>query len=126
GPGIGKGEGACVSLPASEDVTVGGRRARTQSQYTLQNASLAELNEWAPKVLEKLKSIPSLRDVASDQQTAGTTLTLAIDRDQASRYGLTPQLIDDTLYDAFGQRQVAQYFTQQNSYHVVMEILPEL
>src|SRR5262249_53158192 len=81
---------------------------------------------WARKVLEKLKSLPSLRDVASDQQTAGTTLTLNIDRDQASRYGLTPQLIDDTLYDAFGQRQVAQYFTQQNSYHVVMEILPQL
>src|SRR5262249_18102133 len=81
---------------------------------------------WARKVLEKLKSLPSLRDVASDQQTAGTTLTLNIDRDQASRYGLTPQLIDDTLYDAFGQRQVAQYFTQQNSYHVVMEVLPEV
>ena len=64
--------------------------------------------------------------MATDQQTAGTALTLTIDRDQASRYGLTPQLIDDTLYDAFGQRQVAQYFTQQNSYHVVMEILPEL
>jgi len=67
-----------------------------------------------------------LRDVATDQQTSGTALTLTIDRDQAARYGLTPQLIDDTLYDAFGQRQVAQYFTQQNSYHVVMEILPEL
>jgi HAE1 family hydrophobic/amphiphilic exporter-1 len=92
----------------------------------LQDANLDELNEWAPKVLEKLKSIPAVRDVATDQQTAGTTLTLNIDRDQASRYGLTPQLIDDTLYDAFGQRQIAQYFTQQNSYHVVMEILPEL
>ena len=77
-------------------------------------------------MLEKLKSLPMLRDVASDQQTSGGALTLTIDRDQASRYGLTPQLIDDTLYDAFGQRQVAQYFTQQNSYHVVMEVLPEL
>ena len=100
--------------------------ARTQFQYTLQDANLDELNAWAPKVLEKLKTLPMLRDVATDQQTSGTTLTLTIDRDQAARYGLTPQLIDDTLYDAFGQRQVAQYFTQQNSYHVVMEVLPEL
>ena len=125
-PQIEKVEGARLFLQASQDVNIGGRLARTQFQYTLQDANLDELNEWAPKVLEKLKSIPALRDVASDQQTAGTTLTLNIDRDQASRYGLTPQLIDDTLYDAFGQRQVAQYFTQQNSYHVVMEILPEL
>ena len=77
-------------------------------------------------MLEKLKSLPELRDVATDQQTAGTALTLDIDRDQAARFGLTPQAIDDTLYDAFGQRQVAQYFTQQNSYHVVMEVLPEV
>ena len=115
----------CSCRPA-QDVNIGGRLSRTQFQYTLQDANLDELNEWAPKVLEKLKSLPMLRDVATDQQTSGTALTLTIDRDQASRYGLTPQLIDDTLYDAFGQRQVAQYFTQQNSYHVVMEILPEL
>jgi HAE1 family hydrophobic/amphiphilic exporter-1 len=107
-------------------VTVGGRISRTQFQYTLQDANPDELNEWAPRILEKLKALPQLRDVATDQQLAGTTLTLTIDRDQASRYGLTPQLIDDTLYDAFGQRQVAQYFTQQNSYHVIMEVLPEL
>jgi hydrophobic/amphiphilic exporter-1 (mainly G- bacteria), HAE1 family len=125
-PRLEKVEGARLFLQASQDVNVGGRLARTQFQYTLQDADLDELNEWAPKVLEKLKSIPTLRDVASDQQTAGTTLTLTIDRDQASRYGITPQAIDDTLYDALGQRQVAQYFTQQNSYHVVMEILPEL
>jgi HAE1 family hydrophobic/amphiphilic exporter-1 len=73
-----------------------------------------------------LKSLPDLRDVATDQQVAGMTLTVDINRDEASRYGLTPQVIDDTLYDAFGQRQVAQYFTQQNSYHVVMEALPEV
>ena len=73
-----------------------------------------------------MKTLPQLRDVATDQQTEGTTLQLAIDRDTASRYGIQPQLIDDTLYDAFGQRQVTQYFTQLNSYHVVMEILPEL
>src|SRR5215475_3860664 len=125
-PELEKVEGARLFLQASQDVNVGGRLSRTQFQYTLQDANLDELNEWAPKVLEKMKSLPMLRDVASDQQTAGTALTLTIDRDQAARYGLTPQLIDDTLYDAFGQRQVAQYFTQQNSYHVVMEILPEL
>ena len=73
-----------------------------------------------------MKTLPQLRDVATDQQTEGTTLQLSIDRDTASRYGIQPQLIDDTLYDAFGQRQVTQYFTQLNSYHVVMEILPEL
>ena len=125
-PQLEKVEGARLFLQAAQDVNIGGRIARTQFQYTLQDANLAELNEWAPKVLEKLKSLPMLRDVASDQQTSGTALTLTIDRDQAARYGLTPQMIDDTLYDAFGQRQVAQYFTQQNSYHVVMEILPEL
>jgi HAE1 family hydrophobic/amphiphilic exporter-1 len=125
-PQLEKVEGARLFLQAAQDVNVGGRLSRTQFQYTLQDANLDELNEWAPKVLEKLKTIAELRDVASDQQMSGTALTLTIDRDQASRYGLTPQLIDDTLYDAFGQRQVAQYFTQQNSYHVVMEILPEL
>jgi HAE1 family hydrophobic/amphiphilic exporter-1 len=126
-PQLEKVEGARLFMQAAQDVNVGGRASRTQFQYTLQDdANLDELSEWAPKVLEKLKSLPMLRDVASDQQTSGGALTLTIDRDQASRYGLTPQLIDDNLYDAFGQRQVAQYFTQQNSYHVVMEVLPEL
>jgi HAE1 family hydrophobic/amphiphilic exporter-1 len=125
-PQLEKVEGARLFLQASQDVNIGGRLARTQFQYTLQDANINELNEWAPKVLAKLKNIPELRDVATDQQMSGTALSLTIDRDQASRYGITPQLIDDTLYDAFGQRQVAQYFTQQNSYHVVMEILPEL
>src|SRR5207253_3060508 len=81
-----------------------------------------ELSEWAPKILGNMQTLPELRDVATDQQTTGTTLTLTIDRDTASRYGIQPQLIDDTLYDAFGQRQVTQYFTQLNSYHVILEI----
>ena len=119
-------EGARVFLQAAQDVTVGGRARARQFQYTLQDANLDELNAWAPKILDKLKSLPELRDVATDQQTAGTTLTLEIDRDTASRFGIQPQLIDDTLYDAFGQRQVAQYFTQVNSYHVILEVLPEL
>ncbi len=125
-PKLEKVEGAKLYMQASQDVRLGGRATRTQFEFTLQDANLAELNQWAPKILEKMKTLPQLRDVATDQQTEGTTLQLAIDRDTASRYGIQPQLIDDTLYDAFGQRQVTQYFTQLNSYHVVMEILPEL
>jgi hydrophobic/amphiphilic exporter-1 (mainly G- bacteria), HAE1 family len=125
-PQFDKLEGARVFLQAAQDVRLGGRATRTQFEYTLQDANLDELNTWAPKILEKLKTLPELRDVATDQQTRGTTLTLTIDRDTASRFGIQPQLIDDTLNDAFGQRQVAQYFTQVNSYHVILEILPEL
>ncbi|CAN5479242.1 multidrug efflux RND transporter permease subunit [soil metagenome] len=125
-PQFDKLEGARVFLQAAQDVRLGGRATRTQFEYTLQDANLDELNTWAPKILDKLTTLPELRDVATDQQTLGTTLTLTIDRDTASRYGIQPQLIDDTLSDAFGQRQVAQYFTQVNSYHVILEILPEL
>jgi HAE1 family hydrophobic/amphiphilic exporter-1 len=119
-------EGARLFLQAAQDVRVGGRASRTQFQYTLQGSDVEALNEAAPKMLAKLKSLPELRDVATDQQSEGTTLTLKIDRDQASRYGLTPQMIDDTLYDAFGQRQIAQYFTQLSSYYVILEVLPAL
>ncbi len=125
-PKLAKVEGANLYMQAAQDVRLGGRPTRTQFEFTLQDANLAELNEWAPKILTKMQTLPQLRDVATDQQTQGTTLELKINRDTASRYGITPQLIDDTLYDAFGQRQVTQYFTQLNSYHVVMEILPEL
>src|ERR1700722_11216167 len=118
--------GARVYLFAAQDVTVGARFAKTQFQYTLQDANLDELNAWANKILDKLKALRELRDVATDQQNSGTTLTLKIDRDMASRYGIQPQLIDDTLYDAFGQRQVTQYFTQVNTYYVIEELLPEL
>ena len=125
-PQLDQVQGAKLFLQAAQDVRVGGRASRTQFQYTLQGPDIAQLNEWAPKVLEKLKTLPELRDVATDQQTAGTTLTLTINRDQAARYGLTPQMIDDTLYDAFGQREIAQYFTQLASYYVIMEVLPSL
>ena len=125
-PKLAKVEGAALFLQAAQDVQVGGRLSRTQYQYTLQDPDLGELDTWAPKILAKLKSMPQLRDVASDEQTNGTTLTLTIDRDQAARFGIQPQAIDDVLYDAFGQRQVTQYFTQTNSYHVVMEVLPAL
>ncbi len=125
-PKLEKVEGARLYMQASQDVRLGGRATRTQFEYTLQDANLDELNEWAPKILTKMQTLTELRDVATDQQTRGATLTLTINRDTASRYGITPQLIDDTLYDAFGQRQVTQYFTQLNSYHVILEILPEL
>ncbi len=125
-PKLDKVEGGRLFLQAAQDVNVGGRSSRTQFQYTLQDADLDELNAWSPKIFAKLRSLPALRDVATDQQINGTTLSIDIDRDQASRYGITPQLVDDTLYDAFGQREVTQYFTQLNSYHVVLEILPQL
>jgi HAE1 family hydrophobic/amphiphilic exporter-1 len=125
-PKLEKVEGARLYMQASQDVRLGGRATRTQFEFTLQDANLDELNEWAPKILAAMQKLPQLRDVATDQQTQGTTLTMTIDRDTASRYGIQPQLIDDTLYDAFGQRQVTQYFTQLNSYHVIIEILPEL
>ncbi|HEX9471552.1 MAG TPA: multidrug efflux RND transporter permease subunit [Bradyrhizobium sp.] len=125
-PKLAKVEGARLYMQASQDVRLGGRATRTQFEFTLQDANLAELNEWAPKILARMQTLLQLRDVATDQQTEGTTLQLTIDRDAASRYGIQPQLIDDTLYDAFGQRQVTQYFTQLNSYHVILEILPGL
>jgi hydrophobic/amphiphilic exporter-1 (mainly G- bacteria), HAE1 family len=125
-PKLEKVDGARLYMQAAQDVRLGGRPTRTQFEFTLQDANLDELNEWAPKVLARMKTLPELRDVATDQQTEGTTLQVKINRDTASRYGILPQLIDDTLYDAFGQRQVTQYFTQLNSYHVILEILPDL
>src|SRR5665647_3925909 len=125
-PKLEKVEGARLYMQAAQDVRLGGRPTRTQFEFTLQDANLAELNEWAPKILAKMQNLSELRDVATDQQTQGTTLELKINRDTASRYGIQPQLIDDALYDAFGERQVTQYFTQLNSYHVILEILPGL
>ena len=117
-----KVEGARLFLQAAQDVRVGGRSSRTQYQLSLGDADANELNTWAPKLMDKMKSLPMLRDVATDQEMQGTTLTLTIDRQQASRFGVQPQQIDDTLYDAFGQRQVAQYFTQTSSYYVILEV----
>jgi hydrophobe/amphiphile efflux-1 (HAE1) family protein len=125
-PKLAKVEGAALFLQPAQDIRVGGRPSRSLFQYTLQDANLDELNQWAPKVFAKLKTLPQLTGVSTDQQTGGTALTLIIDRDQAARFGIQPQLIDDTLYDAFGEREVTQYFTQVNSYHVIEEVLPEL
>jgi len=118
--------GATLFLQAAQDLTLGGRATRTQYQYTLQDADLNELNAWAPRLVAALQPLPQLRDVASDQQTASSMLALTIDRDQAARFGIQPALIDQTLDDAFGQRQVTQFFTQQNTYHVVLEITPSM
>jgi hydrophobe/amphiphile efflux-1 (HAE1) family protein len=124
-PQLAKVPGVTLFLQAAQDVSMGGRPARSQFQYTLQDADLDELGAWSPLMLEKLRTLPELRDVATDQQSNATTAVLTIDRDTAGRFGIQPQLIDDTLYDAFGQRWVTQYFTQLNQYHVVMEINPK-
>jgi hydrophobe/amphiphile efflux-1 (HAE1) family protein len=116
--------GGTATLQASQDIRVGGRLSDAEFQYTLQDADLAELYAWSPKVLAKLRSLPMLRDVNTDQQAGGTTVTMVIDRDKAARFGVQPQVIDDTLYDAFGQRQITQYFTQVNSFHLVLEVMP--
>jgi len=125
-PKLAKIEGANLFLQAGQDIRVGGRQSRTQYQYTITDANLDELNEWAPKILARLQQLPQLRDLATDLQNAAATATLTIDRDRASSLGISPALIDATIYDAIGQRQVAQYFTQINSYHVVLEVTPAL
>jgi multidrug efflux pump len=107
-----------------QDLTVEDRVSRTQFQYSLEDPDARELGVWVPRFVEKLRSLPGLRDVASDQQNGGLQARLVIDRDTASRLGITLQMIDDTLYDAFGQRQVSTMFTQSNQYHVVMEVKP--
>ena len=117
--------GIRLFLQAVQDVRVGGRVSRTQYQYTLQDAKADELNTWAPKILDKLRSLPQLADVTSDQEDAGTTETLTYDRDQAARFGVQPATIDNILYDAFGQREVAQYFTGNKAYYVILEALPD-
>ncbi|HYQ18044.1 MAG TPA: multidrug efflux RND transporter permease subunit [Polyangiaceae bacterium] len=124
-PKLAKVPGINLFMQSFQDVRVGGRQARTQYQYTLQDADLQELRDWAPRVFERLKKVPQLKDVATDQQTTGLTLSLALDRDAAARLGVSTQAIDDALYDAFGQRQVATTFTERNQYRVVLEVKPE-
>ena len=125
-PQLAKVPGATLFLQAAQDLNIGGRTSRTQYQYTLQDSDINELNAWSPKLLAELQKLPMLRDVASDQQTTSGMVSLTIDRDQAARFGIQPAAVDQALYDAFGQRQAAQFFTQANSYHVVLEITPSL
>ncbi|MGB9334477.1 MAG: multidrug efflux RND transporter permease subunit [Candidatus Acidiferrales bacterium] len=118
-------EGITLYMQPVQDLTVEDRVSRTQYQYSLESADAKDLATWVPRFVEKLKAIPDLRDVATDQQNRGLEADLVVDRDTASRLGLTPQAIDDTLYDAFGQRQVSTIFTQLNQYHVVLEVAPD-
>jgi HAE1 family hydrophobic/amphiphilic exporter-1 len=124
-PQLAKLVGVQTFLQASQDINVGGRAGRAQYQYTLADSDLNELNTWAPKLEAALEALPQLRDVSSDQQSQASAVMLTIDRDAAGRFGITPAAIDAALYDLIGQDEVAQYFTQLNAYHVVVEAPPK-
>jgi multidrug efflux pump len=124
-PQLSKVDGITLFMQPVQDLTVEDRVSRTQFQYSLEGADPRELGVWVPRLMQKLLALPMLRDVASDQQEQGLQTRLVIDRATASRLGISPQMIDDTLYDAFGQRQVSTIFTQLNQYHVVLETLPD-
>jgi HAE1 family hydrophobic/amphiphilic exporter-1 len=125
-PQLAKVGGVTLYMQALQDINVGGRLARTQYQYTLVDSDLDELNTWAPRLVQRFRSLPLLTDVTSDQQNAAPTVNLTIDRERAASYGITPALVDATINDAIGQRQVTQYFTQLNSYNVILEVTPAL
>ncbi|MEY2439986.1 MAG: multidrug efflux pump, partial [Verrucomicrobiota bacterium] len=116
--------GAMTFLQAGQDVRIGGRQSNAQYQYTIQSENLPDLTKWGPTVLAEIRKLPGFTDVNSDQQNAGLQASLSYDRQTAARLGISAQLIDDTLYDAFGQRQVSTMFTSLNQYHVVMEVDP--
>ncbi|HLZ34859.1 MAG TPA: multidrug efflux RND transporter permease subunit [Nitrospira sp.] len=124
-PKLAKVPGAPTYLQAIQDLRIGGRASSAQYQYTLQSVDLAELNTWTPRVEERLRALPEIADVNSDQQDKGQQSLVVFDRSTASRLGLSPQLIDQTLYDAFGQRQVSIIYDPLNQYHVVMEVAPQ-
>ncbi len=124
-PRLAEVSGITLYLQPVQDLTVEDRVSRTQYQYSLENPSVDELNTWAPRLVERLRALPELRDVASDQQDQGLETSIRIDRSTASRLGITPQMIDDALYNAFGQRQISTIFTQLNQYRVVLEVKPE-
>jgi len=117
--------GATLFLQPAQDLTIGGRFGAAQYQYTLQGENVEDLNSWSPQLLEKLRGLPELRDVNTDQQDHGLQAKLVIDRDTASRLGVSPQDLDNALYDAFGQRQVSTMYRPLNQYHVVMEVAPQ-
>src|SRR5208283_769329 len=116
--------GAPTFLAPVQDLRIGGKLGNTLYQYTLMGDNVSDLNTWGPRVLQKLRTLPQLTDVNTDQQVKGLQATLVIDHETASRLGISSQMIDDTLYDAFGQRQVAVNYTLLNQYHVVMEVEP--
>jgi len=117
--------GATLFLQAVQDIRVGGRASNAQYQFTLQGPTFEELNEWAPKIAAAMQSDPNLTDVNSDQQNKGLETDLVIDRDAAARLGITVSQVDNTLYDAFGQRQVSTIYVARNQYHVIMEVAPQ-
>ena len=123
-PELNNVQGITLYMQPVQDLTVEDRVSRTQFQYSIEDADAQELAQWTPKLVAKLQAIPELRDVATDQLNEGLRTNITIDRDTASRLGIFPQAIDNTLYDAFGQRQVSTIFTQLNQYHVVLEVLP--
>jgi HAE1 family hydrophobic/amphiphilic exporter-1 len=125
-PQIARVQGVSLALTPTQDITVGGRASRGAFQYTLQAPDLAELTEWSERLLAKMATLPEITDAASDLLANAPQLRLVINRDQASRFGISPQAIDDTLNDAYGQRQITQYFTQLNAYWIILEIGPEL
>jgi multidrug efflux pump len=118
-------DGVTLYMQPVQDITVEDRVSRTQFQYSLEDADGAELAAWVPRFVERLQTVPVLRDLATDQQNSGLQTHLEIDRNTASRLGITPQMVDDTLYDAFGQRQISTIFTQLNQYRVVLETAPQ-
>jgi multidrug efflux pump len=124
-PELEKVEGITLYMQPVQDLTVEDRVSRTQYQYTLEDPDQNELNTWTARFVQKLQALPDLRDVATDQQTSGLAASLVIDRVTASRMGITPEMIDETLYDAFGQREISTLYTQLNQYHVVLETLPD-
>jgi multidrug efflux pump len=123
-PKLEKVEGITLYLQPVQDLTVEDRVSRTEYQYSLEDPDQNELNTWTAKFVQKLQALPELRDVATDQQTSGLAASLVIDRVTASRMGITPEMIDETLYDAFGQREISTLYTQLNQYHVILETLP--
>jgi multidrug efflux pump len=124
-PKLAQVEGITLYMQPVQDLTVEDRVSRTQYQYTLEDPDPNELNVWTARFVQKLQELPQLTDVATDQQTSGLAASLMIDRVTASRMGITPEIIDETLYDAFGQRQISTIYTQLNQYHVILETLPE-
>jgi multidrug efflux pump len=124
-PELAQVDGITLYMQPVQDLTVEDRVSRTQYQYSLEDPNADELSTWTTRFVDKLKTLPQLQDVATDQQLSGAETTLVIDRITASRLGITPQMIDQTLYDAFGQRQVSTLFTQSNQYHVILETLPD-
>jgi multidrug efflux pump len=123
-PEVANVEGITLFMQPVQDLTVEDRVSRTQYQYTLEDPDASELNVWTARFVDRLKQLPELRDVATDQQTGGLAQRLVIDRQTASRMGISPQMIDETLYDSFGQRQISTLYTQLNQYHVILETMP--